>query len=146
MTKKPKPKKAAKRKAEPRKPDYEDLLAAINRDPAVLDGVLAVKCDDVLNKGDTFPIVLLPLLLLRFHALHTKSVKLLPRAPGGQTSDAARGMAMMIDGLGMGTAKAARAISKETGISPEAAIKAYSRFKKNFPAKKRRPAKTLHPR
>jgi hypothetical protein len=143
------PKKAAKRKVGPRKPSKPDdaaLLAAINRDPAVLDTILAMKCDAVLNKGDTFPMALLPLLLDRFYVMHQKFLKPSPRPRGGQPSNAARAMAMMIDGLGMSTAKAARAISEETGISPEAAIKGYSRLRKYFRAKKRRPVKTLGPR
>jgi hypothetical protein len=138
---KSKSKKTAKRKVKlkPRKPGTPDnaaLLAAIKRDPAVLDTILALKCHDVLTKGDTFPAILFPLLLSRFYAMHEELMRLVPRARGGQTSNVARGMAMMIDGLGMSTAKAARAISEETGISPEAAIKAYLRFRKKFPLKK----------
>jgi hypothetical protein len=139
MTKTPTPKKAAKRKTEPRKPgkpSNAELLAAIERDPAVLDTILALRCRDVLTKGDTFPEALLPLLFERFYILNNELLKVSPRARGGRTSNEARGMAMMIDGLGMSIAKAARAISKETGISPEAAIKAYSRFKKKYPLKK----------
>jgi hypothetical protein len=141
MTKKPKPKKAPKRKVKlkPRKPGTPDnaaLLAAIKRDPAVFDTILALKCHDVLTKGDTFPAAVFPLLLARFIVIHEELKNLAPRGRGGQTSNEARGMAMMIDGLGMSTAKAARAISEETGISPEAAIQAYLRFRKKFPLKK----------
>ena len=129
----------AKVKTKPRKRATRgkaDILAAIERDPAVLDAILALKCQAVLTKGDRFPAGLFPLLLSRFYAMHEELKRRVPRARGGQTSNEARGMAMMIDGLGMSTAKAARAISEETGISPEAAIKAYLRFRKKFPLKK----------
>jgi hypothetical protein len=137
MTNKPKPTKATKLKLKPRKPpDDAALLAAIERDPAVLDTILALKCQAVLTKGDTFPATLLPLLFERFYVLNNELLKASPRAKGGRTSNEARGMAMMIEGLGYSIAEAARAISKQTGISPEAAIKAYLRFKKKFPLKK----------